>query len=122
LATRRNVPPRYCDGTGGRICNNVRMASDDEVLQRLEKIEAGHRDMNGMVADLRDALIVTAGIQRRQAAVQKTQAEELDAARELIIAVEQSTTRLKVAVDEVADKLNGLIGYLDNLPRQPPQA
>jgi BrnA antitoxin of type II toxin-antitoxin system len=98
------------------------MASDDEVLQRLEKIEAGHRDMNGMVADLRDALIVTAGIQRRQAAVQKTQAEELDAARELIIAVEQSTTRLKVAVDEVADKLNGLIGYLDNLPRQPPQA
>ena len=100
----------------------MRMASDDEVLQRLEKIEAGHRDMNGMVADLRDALIVTAGIQRRQAAVQKTQAEELDAARELIIAVEQSTTRLKVAVDEVADKLNGLIGYLDNLPRQPPQA
>ncbi len=94
--------------------------SEQEVLGRLEKIESGHRELNGLVTDLRDAMIVTAGIQRRQAEVQKTQAEELDAARERLLAMERSADRLKTVVEELADKLNGLTGYLDNLPRQGP--
>ena len=67
----------------GGWCHNVRMASEEEVLQRLERIEAGHRDLNGMVDDLRDALIVTAGIQRRQAAVQDFPAEQEMPEREI---------------------------------------
>ena len=83
------------------------MASDEELLKRLDKLEAGKQDLNGLVGNLRDGLIVTSEIQRRQSEVQKSQAESID--------------HLYKAVDELTGKLNGLIGYLDNLPRNPPQ-
>ena len=70
------------------------------VEERLEKLESDSAEFRQIAGSLRDALTVTAAIQQRQAEVQKAQAE--------------SIAHLFQAVDEVTDKLNGLIGFLDN--------
>ena len=74
------------------------------IEDRLARLESSHNNLNGLTADLRDALVVTAEIQRRQSEVLKGQAERLDH-------LDQSVERLKLAVDEVTDKLNGVIGF-----------
>ncbi len=63
------------------------------------------------VADLKDTLAVVSEIQRRQAEVQKMQAQELDATRPQMAHIRQN-------LDEAGDKLNGLIGWLDDFVRR----
>ena len=58
------------------------------------------------IKELQDTVIVMAEIQRRQAEVQKTQAEELELSRKRMAHVEMTLV-------EITDKLNGLIGYID---------
>jgi hypothetical protein len=62
------------------------------------------------INELRDALTVTAEIQRRQAEI-KVQAEELELSRKRMAQVE-----LNLA--EITDKLNGLIGFIDGQQKQ----
>jgi len=66
------------------------------------------------VAELKDTLVVVTEIQRRQAQVQKLQAEEVDAVREQIAHIRQN-------LDKATDKLNGLIGWLDDFTRRQKQ-
>ena len=63
------------------------------------------------VAEIKDTLVVMAEIQRRQAEVQKTQAEEIDAVRRQMAHIRQN-------LDEATDKLNGIIGWLDDFTRR----
>ena len=61
-----------------------------------------------------------AEIQQRQAEVQKLQAAELDAVRERTLAHEKWSNDFRERLNEIGDKLDGLIGYVDRLPKQPP--
>ena len=68
-----------------------------------------------------------AEIQRRQAEVQKLQAAELDAVRERTLAHEKWSQKMEKwsedfgqRMAEIGDKLDGLIGYVDRPPKQPP--
>ena len=63
------------------------------------------------INELRDALTVTAEIQRRQAEIQKVKADELELSRKRMAPVE-----LNLA--EITDKLNGLIGFIDGEQKQ----
>jgi len=81
------------------------MADLDERLRRLER---SHNQLNGLVNDLRDAVMVTAHVQARQAHLLKDMSEHL-------VLLDQSPVGLRDTVDEVTDKLNGLSGYLDGL-------
>jgi len=56
-----------------------------------------------------------AEIQRRQAEVQKLQAAELDAVRERTLAHDKWSNDLSERLNEIGDKLDGLIGYVDPL-------
>lgn len=69
------------------------------------------------ISQLQDTLVVMAEIQRRQAQVQKTQAEELDAMREGYKLHEKRMAHIEQNLDEISDKLNGLIGFLDGFTR-----
>lgn len=71
--------------------------------------------------DMQDTLVVMAAIQKRQADVQKDQAASITRLHKSVNRLSKSFTRLSLKVDELADKLNGVVGYLDNLPRNPPQ-
>ena len=59
-----------------------------------------------------------AEIQRRQAEVQKLQAEEMSSLREMfregMSNHEKRMAHIEQNLDEASDKLNGLIGYLDD--------
>jgi hypothetical protein len=73
------------------------------------------------IAQLKDTLVVVAEIQRRQAAVQKVQAEELDAMRTQMLKGyelhEKRMAHIERNLDEISDKLNGLIGFMDGFTR-----
>ncbi len=84
------------------------------------------------IKDIQDTLVVVAEIQRRQSQVQKVQAEEIDAVRNLLREgferhekrMEQHEARMQHVeqnLSEISDKLNGLIGHMEGLPKQPPQ-
>lgn len=72
------------------------------------------------VHSLQDTLVVMADIQRRQAEVQQLQAAELDAVRERVLAHEKWSDDFRERLNEMGDKLDGLIGYVDPLPKQSP--
>jgi len=57
------------------------------------------------INQLKDTLIVMAEIQRRQAEVQKMQAEGL-------ALHEQRMNHIELNLSEISDKLNGLIGFM----------
>lgn len=80
------------------------------------------------ILSLQGTLIVMAEIQRRQSEVQKLQAAELDAVRERVVAhekwseaMEKWSNEFAQRMSEIGDKLDGLIGYVDRLPKQPRQ-
>lgn len=70
------------------------------------------------VSDLRDTLTVMVEIQRRQAEVQKLQAQELDAMRQGMMLHEKQIAHIRQNLDEATDKLNGIIGWLDDFTRR----
>ena len=75
------------------------------------------------IRDVQDTLVVMAEIQRRQAQVQKIQAEMLDELREEMREGmkrhEQRMEHIEITLSEIGDKLNGLIGFMDNFGRRP---
>lgn len=91
------------------------MSDLERILERLAALEKRDGELAGAVDDLRDALIVTAEIQRRQAEVQRSQAEWLGAHEERI-------RRIELNLAAATDKLNGLIGFMEDFfRRRPPQ-
>jgi hypothetical protein len=85
-------------------------------------------DFEKVIRELQDTLVVVSEIQRRQAEVQKLQAHELDALREWrdrmredMAAHSKRMAHIEQSLEEAGDKLNGLIGYLDNLRRDKPE-
>jgi hypothetical protein len=69
------------------------------------------------IHQLNDTLIVVAEIQRRQAEIQKDQAEGIatlsERIREGMILHEQRMNHIDMRLAEITDKLDGLIGYMD---------
>jgi hypothetical protein len=68
-------------------------------------------DFDQEINQLKDTLIVMAEIQRRQAEVQKMQAEGL-------ALHEQRMNHIELNLSEISDKLNGLIGFMDGYFRK----
>jgi septal ring factor EnvC (AmiA/AmiB activator) len=81
----------------------------DASIQRLQEVQK----------QLEDTLVVMAAIQERQARVQREQAEELDTLRARERAHDKWLANFEEKMSEIEDKLNGLIGYLDD-QRHPP--
>jgi hypothetical protein len=71
------------------------------------------------INEVKDTLIVMAEIQRRQAEVQKLHAEVMDEMREGMLRHERRMEHIETTLSEVGDKLNGLIGFMDNFTRRP---
>lgn len=64
------------------------------------------------IKELQDTLVVISEIERRQSALLKEHSERIVRTEELQERIEQNLT-------EITDKLNGLIGYVDGLPKPP---
>lgn len=71
------------------------------------------------IAQVQDTLIVMAEIQRRQAEVQKTQAEFIGELQDNMKQHEARMQHIELNLSEISDKLNGLIGFMDNFYRRP---
>jgi len=82
-------------------------------------------DFQNVIKELQNTLVVVSEIQRRQAEVQKLQAYDMDALREMfrdgMKAHEERMAHFEQSMNEAGDKLNGLIGYLDGLRRDKPE-
>lgn len=87
------------------------MSDLESILDKLAALERRDGELAASIGDLRDALIVTAEIQRRQAEVQRGQAEWL-------AAHQQRLRRIELNLAEATGKLNGLIGFLDDFLRR----
>jgi hypothetical protein len=70
------------------------------------------------INQLKDTLIVVAEIQRRQADIQKMQAERIVATEEGMKLHEQRMSHVELNLSEISDKLNGLIGFMDGYFRK----
>ena len=70
---------------------------------------------------LQDTVVVMAEIQRRQSDVQKTQAGLVESLLEFRQQSEKNLAHATVRLAEITDKLDGLIGFVDRLPKRPPQ-
>jgi hypothetical protein len=68
-------------------------------------------DFEQEISQLKDTLIVMAEIQRRQAEVQKMQAEGF-------ALHEQRMNHIELNLSEISDKLNGLIGFMNGYFRK----
>jgi hypothetical protein len=74
-----------------------------------------------VIAQLQDMVIVMAGIQERQANVQKGQAEWLEQLQAGWDQHEKRMAHVEQNLAEITDKLNALIGYIDGMQRDKPQ-
>ncbi len=70
-------------------------------------------DFQAEIARLKDTLVVTAEIQRRQGEVQRMQAEGL-------VVHDKEMAEIRQTLAEMGDKLNGLIDVVDGFIRKPP--
>ena len=73
------------------------------------------------IRSLQDTAVVMAEIQRRQSDVQKTQAGMVESSLEFRQQTERNLAQVAVRLAEITDKLDGLIGFVDRLPKRPPQ-
>jgi hypothetical protein len=73
------------------------------------------------IRSLQDTAVVMAEIQRRQSDVQKTQAGMVESLLEFRQQTEKNLAHVAVRMAEITDKLDGLIGFVDRLPKRPPQ-
>ncbi len=72
-------------------------------------------DFEAEIKKLQDTLVVVTEIQRRQAEVQRIQAEETDAVRERQSASEARFERIETSLAEAGEKINALVAILDGL-------
>jgi hypothetical protein len=73
------------------------------------------------IRSLQDTAVVMAEIQRRQSDVQKTQVGLVESLLEFRQQTEKNLAHVTVRLAEITDKLDGLIGFVDRLPKRPPQ-
>jgi|HubBroStandDraft_3_1064219.scaffolds.fasta_scaffold2220719_1 hypothetical protein len=73
------------------------------------------------IRSLQDTAVVMAEIQRRQSDVQKTQAGLVESLLEFRQQTEKNLAHVAVRLAEITDKLDGLVGFVDRLPKRPPQ-
>ena len=73
------------------------------------------------IRSLQDTAVVMAEIQRRQSDVQKTQAGLVESLLEFRQQTEKNLAHVTVRLAEITDKLDGLIGFVDRLPKRPQQ-
>ncbi len=71
------------------------------------------------ILQIQDTLIVMAELQRRQAEVQKTQAQFIDQLRDGLVGHEKRMEHIDLRLSEISDKLDGLIGFMDGFFRRP---
>ena len=71
--------------------------------------------------EIRDTMVVMTEIERRLSAVQKDQTIWLEHISKNLSETSDKLIAATTVVAEIGDKLNGLIGYLDGLPKKPPQ-
>ncbi|MGO9261167.1 MAG: hypothetical protein ACLQU1_33390 [Bryobacteraceae bacterium] len=83
-------------------------------------------DMQAAIKELQETVVVMAGIQARQAEVLKGHAEWLEENerwmtrhRQAVARHEQMMARHDQMMAEMEDKLNGLIGFVDDMARRP---
>jgi hypothetical protein len=76
------------------------------------------------IASLKDTPVVMAALERHYAEVQKLRAQELDSMRALMVEMRQGMafhekrmTHVEQNLEEIRDKLNGLIGFMDGFTR-----
>jgi hypothetical protein len=74
-------------------------------------VQSKSMDFEQEINQLKDTLIVMAEIQRRQAEVQKMQAEGF-------ALHEQRMNHIELNLSEISDKLNGLIGFMNGYFRK----
>lgn len=108
------------------------MSDIEFVLQRLDALEKRNGELAQAVRDLRDAATVTAAIQQRQAEIQRRQAEiqegqaeiqegqaerlqELEKSRQQH---EKMMAHIDMRLAEATDKLDGLIGFMEDFFRR----
>lgn len=72
-------------------------------------------DYEATVRQLQDTLTVMAGIQERQARVQKLQADEVDAVRQRLAEHESRMQRVEANLETATTKLAEVTGKLDAL-------
>jgi hypothetical protein len=75
-------------------------------------------DFEQEISRLQDTLVLMAEIQRRQADVQRVQAERIIATEEGMKLHEQRMNHIELNLSEITDKLNGLIGFMDGYFRK----
>lgn len=71
------------------------------------------------IRQLQDTAIVMAEIQRRQAEVQKLQAEYVVSMQESLRVHQQRMDHVDMRLSEITDKLDGLIGFMGGYFRGP---
>jgi len=72
------------------------------------------------IKDLQDNLVVIAEIERRQSAILREHTERIQQHERYQAEVNEYRRRIDQNLAEITDKLNGLIGCIDRLPRNPP--
>jgi hypothetical protein len=78
-----------------------------------------HMDFGQEIKQLQDTAIVMAEIQRRQAEVQKLQAENIVYTQESMRIHQQRMDHVDMRLAEITDKLDGLIGFMGGQFRGP---
>ena len=73
------------------------------------------------IRSLQDTAVVMAEIQKRQSDVQKTQAGLVESLLDYRQQTEKNLAHVAVRLAGITDKLDGLIGFVDRLPKRPPQ-
>ncbi len=89
--------------------------SDQELQERLARLDRVDGELGDAVKELRQSILIMAEVQRLQA--EALQENERRAAEH-----KERMRHIEMNLAEFTDKLNGLIGYLDNWRREPPSA
>ncbi|MGA2591733.1 MAG: hypothetical protein ABSH32_17610 [Bryobacteraceae bacterium] len=107
----------------------------EERLRQMDEIQRRHAERMGELSDemgetrralaethreLTETLVVVSGIQRRQAAVQRSQAEWLEALQKSEELHRERMALFDQKMLEIEEKLNAMIGVVDGMQQKPP--
>jgi hypothetical protein len=107
---------RQMDELHGRHIERMRELTDEMAETRLEFKDA----LSETRRELTETLVVVSGIQSRQAAVQRGQAEWLEALQKSEELHRERMALFDQKMLEIEEKLNALIGVVDGMQQKPP--
>ena len=96
------------------------LVDEKEILERLSRLEKQNGEFGQAIREMRESLTILSYVQNKQAQVQKQHAEEAAVRADRVRVSEARFERIETNLAEISDKLNGLIAYIDNLPRKEP--